>query len=238
LVAALQRALDEGIAITSSDFWQNQNECTDDLLRHVFRSATSEEIPLFDERIACLRESGQILYDRFNCSFASCIREADGSAAELVNLVVENFPCFRDETKFEGTKVRFYKRAQILVADLWACFEGQSYGQFNDIDKITAFADYRIPQMLHSFGCLRYSPPLESHIRQLKGIPNGHLWEIQLRGCSVWCIELIRREILRTDPSASVNAILIDFFLYDMMKKRESEGIADIPHHRTRSIWY
>jgi hypothetical protein len=39
--------------------------------------------------------------------------------------------------------VCLYKRAQILVADIWACFEGQGYGEFNDIDEITMFADYR-----------------------------------------------------------------------------------------------
>ena len=33
-----------------------------------------------------------------------------------------------------------YKRAQILIADLWACFNGESYGEFHDIDKITMFA--------------------------------------------------------------------------------------------------
>ena len=60
-----------------------------------------------------------------------------------MNLVVENFPCFRDEVKFEGKRVRFYKRAQFLVADLWACSESQSYGRFEDIAKITAFAGLR-----------------------------------------------------------------------------------------------
>jgi len=64
----------------------------------------------------------------------------DGSAAALVNLVAEKFPCFRDSARFEGKTVRFHKRAQILVADLWACFEGRSFGQFHDIDKITMFA--------------------------------------------------------------------------------------------------
>lgn len=39
--------------------------------------------------------------------------------------------------------VKIYKRVQILVADIWACFEGKSYGEFNDIDSITMFADYR-----------------------------------------------------------------------------------------------
>lgn len=39
--------------------------------------------------------------------------------------------------------VTFYKRAQILVGDIWACFEGQEFGRFDDIDSITMFADYR-----------------------------------------------------------------------------------------------
>ncbi|KAI9872029.1 MAG: hypothetical protein M1830_002134 [Pleopsidium flavum] len=238
LVAALKRALDEEIPITSSDFWQDENECTRGKLRHVFRSATDEEIPLFDERIACLREAGQVLYERFRCNFSNCVKEANGSAAALVNLLVECFPCFRDEFRFEGKTVRFYKRAQILVADLWACFEGEGYGRFLDIDNITMFTDYRIPQILHTLGGLRYSPPLDHHIRQLRPIESGHTWEIQLRGCSIWCVELIKREILRQHPEAQINAILIDFFLYDTMKERETDGEVEIPHHRTRSIWY
>ena len=82
---------------------------------------------------------------RFDCSIINCIEEAKGSAAALVNLLVENFECFKDEARFEGKTVRFYKRAQIFVADLWACFEGESYGRFDDIDKITMFAGNSIP---------------------------------------------------------------------------------------------
>lgn len=175
---------------------------------------------------------------RFGGTFISCIEEANGSAAALVNLLVDNFPCFRDEAKFEGKTVRFYKRAQILVADLWACFEGESYGNFHDIDRITMFADYRIPQMLHSLGCLQYSPPLDHHVRQAKLIRSGDPWEVQLRGCSIWCVELIRRQIMLHHPKEHVNAILIDFFLYDTMKEQEAKGVVSIPHHRTRCIWY
>ena len=50
------------IPITSPDFWRDENECTANALRHVFRSATDEEIPLLEERLACLREAGNILY--------------------------------------------------------------------------------------------------------------------------------------------------------------------------------
>ena len=98
--------------------------------------------------------------------------------------------------------------------------------------------DYRVPQMLHTLGCLRYSPPLDRHIRKRRDIESGHSWEVQLRGCSIWCVELLRREILHGCPNAQVNAILIDFFLYDMVKGVEGSDEPVIPHHRTKSIWY
>lgn len=239
-------------------------------------------MPLLEERIACLREAGRILDEEFDGAFLNCVYEANKSAAVLVNLLADKFPCFRDEATLDGRHVRFYKRAQILVADLWACFEGEGYGQFDDIDKLTMFAgestyvpflvlhlrltniqDYRVPQMLHTLGSLLYSPRLESHIRRLEEIPSGSKWEIEIRGVSIWCVELIRREILRRHPEAAhmtynptsgdnedaasegqvektikLNAILIDFFLYDAMKALEKEGKESIPHHRTRSIWY
>lgn len=44
--------------------------------------------------------------------------------------------------------------------------------------------------------------------------------------------------MMRRHPEAKVNAILIDFFLYDKMKELEKAGQEQIPHHRTRSIWY
>jgi hypothetical protein len=44
------------------------------------------------------------------------IDEADLSATALVVKLAEEFECFRDEHVFEGRRVNFYKRAQILVA--------------------------------------------------------------------------------------------------------------------------
>lgn len=238
LVAALRRALDEEIPITTPSFWANEEECTEDVLRNVFRSETDEEIPLFSERVACLREAGQIIEEEFENSVITLVEDAKNSAAGLVNILADRFPCFRDEHTFEKRKVRILKRAQILVADLWAAFEGEGYGEFNDMNKITIFADYRIPQILHSLGCLIYCPPLESRIRRLGPLESGHSWEIQLRGCSIWSVELLRREILREHPEAKINASLMDFFLYDLMKEKERDGDEEIPHHRTRSIWY
>ncbi|PSR99218.1 hypothetical protein BD289DRAFT_361371 [Coniella lustricola] len=240
LVAALQRALDEDVPITDPHFWHDENECSLEKLRHIFRSTTDEEIPLLEERLTCLQEAGKVLYKRYACSVVNLIGAAQGSAAGLVNILAEDFSCFRDEFKWQGRKkpVRFLKRAQILVADLWACFEGESYGAFRDIDKITMFADYRVPQVLTTMGCLSYSPPLMTAITERELIESGTSWEMQMRACSIWCVELIKREIQRNHPEVQVNAILIDFFLYDLMKELEAKGQESVPHHRTRSIWY
>ncbi len=63
LVAVIQRALDEGTPITSPGFWTNETDCTDEVLRHVFRSSTTEDIPLLEDRIHCIREVGSVLQE-------------------------------------------------------------------------------------------------------------------------------------------------------------------------------
>lgn len=77
---------------------------------------------------------------RPDMSVVRLIQEADHSAGKLVNLLAKHFPCFQDQGRFEGRKVRFLKRAQILVADLWAAFNSTSHGEFYDIGHITMFA--------------------------------------------------------------------------------------------------
>jgi Potential Queuosine, Q, salvage protein family len=234
---------DIGIPITDPHFWQNEDECSEGVFRHVFRSATSEDMPMLPERLAMLREAGRVLYQKYSCSVINVLSAAHQSATTLVNLLVGDFlSCFDDSHPFEDSTVCFHKRAQILVADIWGCFNGQSYGAFHDIESVTMFADYRIPQMLHSLGVLLYSPQLEGRIRRKEEFQSGENSEIEIRGCSIWAVEMVRREIVKQHPEeeGKVNSVLIDTFLYDTLKEREAKGELGnmIPHHRVRSIWY
>jgi hypothetical protein len=47
-----------------------------------------------------------------------------------------------------------------------------------------------------------------------------------MRGCSIWAVEMLRRQIANDHPEAKgeVNAILLDFLLYDLAKEVESTG--------------
>lgn len=52
---------DTDIPITTPFYYADELECPDEKIAHIFRSSTDEPIPLLEERIACLREAGQVL---------------------------------------------------------------------------------------------------------------------------------------------------------------------------------
>ena len=62
LVACLRRGIEEGVPITTPRYWR-KGCSTYDELRHVFRSATEEEIPLLNQRIEILREAAEVLHN-------------------------------------------------------------------------------------------------------------------------------------------------------------------------------
>ena len=52
-----------GTPITDPHYWHSDEECNLDSLKHVFRSCTEEEMPLLQERLDCLKEASQVLYE-------------------------------------------------------------------------------------------------------------------------------------------------------------------------------
>ena len=155
----------------------------------------------------------------------------------------ENILICRDVAEYNGKKVAIFKRVQILIADIWACFEGRGYGEFHDIDTITMFADYRIPQALLHFGALEYSEELKDYLRKDHLMNSGDRYELEIRGCSIWATELINKEtrsLLDAHPETKgmlLNAILIDHFLWDYRRVHNDEML-DIPLHKIRCIYY
>ena len=60
LVAAINKALDAGIPITSPKYWASP-EFTKDVLAQVLKSETEEQVPLFERRFEVLKEAGKVL---------------------------------------------------------------------------------------------------------------------------------------------------------------------------------
>jgi hypothetical protein len=69
-----------------------------------------------------------------------------------------------------------------------------------------------------------------------KYLVSGSDIEVEIRGNSVYAVELIVNHI-RKSGFKDVNAIIVDFYLWDITKEREKE-LMDVPIHRTRSIYY
>lgn len=213
---------------------------TPEVLKNILRSDTPVEIPLLSERVKCLHEVGNVLLENFEGSFVNCVKKANHSAMTLLNLIIENFKCFRDEAVYKGHKVSFYKRAQILVADIWACFQGEGLGYFHDIEEITMFADYRVPQSLLYYGVFEYSNELLEKLRLQILLNNGDEEEVEIRGCSIHAVELTKelaRKKLGNDRA--INSVLIDHYLWDFRRRHNGEIMAKgLPFHKTYSIFY
>ncbi|CAG0886193.1 unnamed protein product [Cyprideis torosa] len=131
LCAAFVRAQQQGKPIHDPKFY---GSLTLKEMEEIFYSSTSSPIPLLSKRLEILKETAEILIQEFHGTAEELVRRAEKSSVDLYRLVVERFPSFRDEAEFQGHRVSFYKRAQIFVADLWACFEGKGIGEFHDIE--------------------------------------------------------------------------------------------------------
>ncbi|EPY53356.1 eukaryotic protein [Schizosaccharomyces cryophilus OY26] len=242
LCAAVNKALDNSIPITTPSFYADEVCCPDDLIASIFASDTEEQIPLLSERIRIMRASGKALVKYYGGRFVHLLEKCNHSAQKFLEILLRDFPDFRDISFYKGRECHILKRAQILIAETWACFHGQGYGQFDDIDSITMFADYRVPQILWQLGCLDYSPEFGSRLRKSETIAHNDPMEIEMRGCSIWAVELIRLAVNRPN----LNAIMIDFFLWDLAKEWQTIGyspnkeraLSSVPSIRVRSIYY
>eukprot|EP00835_Amoeboradix_gromovi_P004604 NODE_368_length_10016_cov_0.215791.p6 type:complete len:158 gc:universal NODE_368_length_10016_cov_0.215791:7015-7488(+) len=156
---------------------------------------------------------------------------SENSCQKLLKLLFTHFPHFRDVGEFKGKRVYILKRAQILVADIWAAFEGNSYGRFSDIDTITMFADYRVPQSLVALGMLEYDENALYRIEKEELQHNDPL-ELEIRGNSIYSVELLKRCL--KDYGIVASSITLDFYLWKYAKERTLKA----PVHRTRSIFY
>ena len=130
--------------------------------------------------------------------------------------------------------VRLYKRAQILVSDLHGIYAGRGLGAFSDLERLTAFADYKIPQVLREAGILVYSPALAETVDQQVLIPPGDPREVEIRAGTVWGCELLRQALEKRRTGTPLRAFEVDWLLWSDAQGRTISR----PYHRTRTTYY
>jgi hypothetical protein len=194
MMACLKRAYEEGAPVLAGGFLK---EMTRETLSRLFTG--SSPIPLLDERLAIFHEIGGALekshQGRFHRFIASSPRKLHAEAGGLLDRLTAEFPSFRDESRYRGARVRFDKRAQLLLWQLHARFRENGFFALEDPEKLTIFADYIVPVALRLLGILSYSPELERRIRERNLVPRDSEEEIEIRAASIWACHLLTSAI-------------------------------------------
>jgi hypothetical protein len=233
LAAALRRAVEEGHPLWDPAYLA---AITPAQVAQILRpDPGSPDIPLFAERVANLQELGRglLALDAGEQAASAMIAMAQGSAARLVEQVIRRFPSFNDVALYRNREVRFYKRAQILIADLIGSFAGEGLGAFTDLDALTAFADYKVPQVLRGLGILTYSPALAATVDARTLIPAGSPTEVEIRAGTIWACELLRQAL--ADRGRMLHAFEVDWLLWTAGQSLPPDTR---PYHRTLTIFY
>jgi len=228
LSVSLEKAIDSGIPLTNASFLAS---LTLKQLEDLFLG--TGVLQLMEERVRNLQEMGRVLLDKYNGRASELVAAAGGSAIKLVRSLAANFSSFRDQATYHGQEVFFYKRAQLFVADLHGALGGKGLGSFRDIEQLTAFADYKLPQVLRHAGVLEYALALMEKVDRMVQLDPGSEEEVEIRASTIWAVELIRQEMKRFGKD--VHASEIDWLLWNL---GQDDSYRAKPYHRTVTIFY
>jgi hypothetical protein len=115
----------------------------------------------------------------------------------------------------------FHKRAQITANDLALA----GVADFEDVDRLTVFADNLLPHVLRHDGVLEYDGDLAARIDAGAELPHGSREEVELRACAVHACEQLA-------AAAGVPPRTLDNWLW-----HRGRGLPGRPH-RTRTTAY
>ncbi|MBK5223074.1 MAG: hypothetical protein JJE52_09395 [Acidimicrobiia bacterium] len=192
-------------------------------------SSAAELMELF---ASALNDLGAFLIEEHEGSVLAMIDDAGGSAEALVG-VLARMPFFHDVAEYQGVAVPLYKRAQITSLDLSIAFGGVGPGRFDDLDRLTMFADNLVPHVLRLDGVLRFDDALEARIEAEELIAPGTPEEIEIRACAVHAVELLRAELAEIGHVTTSGAIDTVLWTRGGMPRYKAR-----PRHRTRTVSY
>lgn len=207
----------------------NEAECAELFQQDLRDPAVEKLMSLFASAWNAL---GEWLLRRFEGRWEGPVETAAGSALRLARLLIE-MPYFDDVARYAELEVAFYKRAQITAADLHYAFQGEGWGAFEDLDRLTIFADNLVPHVLRVDGVLRYHESLARRIDAGLELPAGSLEEVEIRACAVHAVEHLVDAIRAAGRPA--NAMRLDYLLWN---RGQMPAYKARPRHRTRTVYY
>ncbi|MAG29555.1 MAG: hypothetical protein CL908_01520 [Deltaproteobacteria bacterium] len=178
------------------------------------------------------RELGSWLAAQHGDRFGSVVDSAAHSAERLVGMLVE-MSLYRDVARYDELEMPFYKRAQITVADLHRAFGSGRFGRFDDLDRLTLFADNLVPHVLRCHGVLVYEESLGRRIGAGALIEVGSPEEVEIRAVAVEAVERLVAALAQRGRPRTAHEL--DGLLWNAGQAKE---IKARPRHRARCTFY
>lgn len=166
------------------------------------------------KRFQIIKDVSSEIIKRYG-SAEKMIKSANNRIFNLVE-IIEDLPYFNDP---------FLKRVQILACDIY----GSGLAKFDDLDYLTAFADYKVPQILNYLGILEYSRKLDGKINNQILISSGSAQESEIRAATIAAVEYLRKALNNKFYSFEIDWILWNEAQFSKINK---------PYHLTRTIYY
>ena len=178
------------------------------------------------------RELGALLLGRYEGSASQLVAAAGHRAERLVELLA-SMPSFRDVSIYRGREVPLYKRAQITASDLDLALAGEGLGRFEDLDRLTIFADNLVPHVLRVDGMIAYDDDLARRIDRGEALSAGSRAEVEIRAVAVDAVERMVANLQA--EGRSVTARDLDVALWN---RGQDVRYRTVPRHRTRTVFY
>ena len=227
MLAGLRRAIERDRSWLSAACWA---QCGDAEVATLFRGQGT--IPLPAQRGAVLRETGAVLEEQFGGHFRTLVTEQGGDAGRIAYRLAQCFPSFRDVSHYDGEPVAFLKRAQICAADLHRLWRANGFAGLDNLEALTVFADYRLPQLFRNEGMLRLDEELAQRIDRGELIEAGSPEEVEIRAATVWIGKLLCEALRQHGRAASPWEVD-----YELWLRAKAPEVA-VPHHRTVTCFY
>jgi hypothetical protein len=171
-----------------------------------------------------LNDLGRHVAVEHDARFEAVLDATNDSAETLVERLAA-WDCFADTSEYGALTVPFLKRAQIAAADLARA----GLARFDDLDRLTMFAENLVPHVLRLDGILTFDSQLVDRIECEELIEHGSPEEIEIRACALHAVELI--VAARPDN----RAMDVDELLWHRGQEARYKAV---PRHRSRCTAY
>ena len=229
----IQEAISSGVQLYNGNVL---SDLDDKQLKNIFKG--NIEMPMMSERLDILLNVGAKLSDDYEGDWMNFInagpKKLYDNGEGLIERLTSEFPRFDDTSQYaEKYNVHFYKLAQLAFWGIHAELAGTGDFYIEDMQSMSAFADYIVPVALEVMKIVEYSEELRNKITNGEIIARDSLEEIEIRSTSLYITAKLTEEINKRRPAEK--SIIIPQLDYRLWKQYYA---THRPHHLTITTMY